>query len=179
MPVPIVCRKTHCLISSTPFARRRTTAISPVSWWIWKTSQAATSRLCSTSAKPWKSFVTAGNRFMPLARTTARGNIISPVSPIKFGCHRKAWLICTALPPTVCTTNRYWISWKFPPMCSAWVRINLPLNRLFVMICHRQPAKLTAAGLVSCGKTIWILLPLTGRSLLSRYSLARKGCLRV
>ncbi len=24
------CRKTHCLISSTPFARRRTTAISPV-----------------------------------------------------------------------------------------------------------------------------------------------------
>ena len=27
----IVCRKTHCLISSTPFARRRTTAISPVS----------------------------------------------------------------------------------------------------------------------------------------------------
>ena len=43
---------------------------------------------------------------------------------------------------------------KFPPMCSAWVRINLPLNRLFVMICRRQPAKLTAAGLVSCGKTI-------------------------
>ena len=31
VPVPIVCRKTHCLISSTPFARRRTTAISPVS----------------------------------------------------------------------------------------------------------------------------------------------------
>lgn len=30
VPVPIVCRKTHCLISSTPFARRRTTAISPV-----------------------------------------------------------------------------------------------------------------------------------------------------
>lgn len=60
--------------------------------------------------KALKSFVTAGNRFMPLARTTARGNIISPVSPIKFGCLRKAWLICTALPPTVCTTNRCWIS---------------------------------------------------------------------
>lgn len=30
VPVPIVCRKTHCLISSTLFARRRTTAISPV-----------------------------------------------------------------------------------------------------------------------------------------------------
>lgn len=30
-PVPIVCRKTHCLISSIPFARRRMTAISPVS----------------------------------------------------------------------------------------------------------------------------------------------------
>lgn len=43
-------------------------------------------------------------------KTTARGNIISPVSPIKFGCLRKAWLICTALPPTVCTTNRCWIS---------------------------------------------------------------------
>lgn len=43
-------------------------------------------------------------------KTTARGNIISPVSPIKFGCHRKAWLICTVLLPTVCTTNRCWIS---------------------------------------------------------------------
>ena len=60
--------------------------------------------------KALKEFRDSGKPVYAVGENYSRGNIISPVSPIKFGCLRKAWLICTALPPTVCTTNRYWIS---------------------------------------------------------------------
>lgn len=60
--------------------------------------------------KALKEFRDSGKPVYAVGENYSRGNIISPVSPIKFGCLRKAWLICTALPPTVCTTNRCWIS---------------------------------------------------------------------
>ncbi|BDY95207.1 hypothetical protein MUTS15_38640 [Escherichia coli] len=60
--------------------------------------------------KALKEFRDSGKPVYAVGENYSQGNIISPVSPIKFGCLRKAWLICTALPPTVCTTNRYWIS---------------------------------------------------------------------
>ncbi len=60
--------------------------------------------------KALKEFRDSGKPVYAVGENYSRGNIISPVSPIKFGCLRKAWLIARLLPPTVCTTNRYWIS---------------------------------------------------------------------
>lgn len=60
--------------------------------------------------KALKEFRDSGKPVYAVGENYSQGNIISPVSPIKFGCLRKAWWICTVLLPTVCTTNRCWIS---------------------------------------------------------------------
>lgn len=60
--------------------------------------------------KALKEFRDSGKPVYAVGENYSQGQYYLASFANKFGCLRKAWWICTVLLPTVCTTNRYWIS---------------------------------------------------------------------
>jgi hypothetical protein len=56
--------------------------------------------------KALREFRDSGKPVIAVGDSYSQGSIIWRASPIKSGSRRRGRSICTALPPTACTTNR-------------------------------------------------------------------------